>query len=236
MENIDKENKIETFEQVHVTVLRFRVSNKASTKYNDDENTKWYAKEVKELSSAAQITETLEEFMQGRILVSCETTPVTCKHNNDRDRDDTVDLIYTIFWKEGPNFREMELERRRSYSALEESFEKINEEADIQKEKEYEKQKQKGIGVYGYGTNRQPQENYSYGRNGQIGQYTQQNQTFQPNQSLMNQNMYGNMYGQNQGNIGFNNGQSNVGQLQEDKYEYNSGMLNVPNGLGRKFK
>lgn len=208
-------------EQIHVTVLRFRVSNKASTKYNDDDKTKWYAKEVKELSSAAQITETLEEFMLGRILISCEVTPITCKHNNDRDRDDTVDLIYTIFWLEGPNFKEMELSRRQHYSALEESFDKISEQANIEKEKEYERQKQKNMSLYGFGANRQ--QNYQ----NQMMEYTQMTNN---NYSMQNHN--------SQQSLNFSNGIMEYGQYpkEEEKKEFGDGILNVPNGLGRILK
>lgn len=119
---------------VQVTVLRFRVSNKASTTYDDDCKTSWYKQEIKQLSSAKQITETLNEFMRGRKLIDFQVTPITCKQNNDRDRDDTVDVLYTIFWEPDENFEMAEKERQYAYTALEESLDKIEEKADIHKE------------------------------------------------------------------------------------------------------
>ena len=119
---------------MEVTILRFRISNKASTIYEDDVKTSWYKQEIKQLSSSKQISETLSEFMKGRILLNCQVTPITCKQNNDRDRDDTVDVLYTIFWEPAEDFEEAEKERKMHYSALEESLEKIVERADKQNE------------------------------------------------------------------------------------------------------
>lgn len=103
----------------HISIFRFRISNKASSTYVDDTRTAWYGTEVKQLSSAVQITETLEKFIQGRKILSIEITPITCKQNHDRDRDDTVDLFYTILWEEDVDFGIEENKRKKDYSNLE---------------------------------------------------------------------------------------------------------------------
>lgn len=176
----------------HVSVLRFRVSNKASTTMAEDMKTSWWEMEVKQLSSTSQITEALDEFMQGRKLISFDVTPITCKQNRDRERDDTVDVLYTIFWEEDIDFQEKEQMRKSKYSALEMANDKIIEQANvIQQMKTQQSTKERHIPDFSIPT-QMPQTSWQKQPNGYETHMGMQNMSFGQGFGMGNQNMYNN--------------------------------------------
>ena len=82
-----------------VKVFKFRVSNAASAMHDDDKSSAYFIKIQKELVSEKDIEETINNFIAGKDIVDIKINNIDVQYHNNA-RGNTVDLIYTIMYKE----------------------------------------------------------------------------------------------------------------------------------------
>lgn len=84
---------------MEVKIMRFRVSNAASSPCSDDYGTGWYKRELNELDGISEIEEIINDFIYRKKVISIQVSTVDVKYHNNA-RGNTVDLIYTILYKD----------------------------------------------------------------------------------------------------------------------------------------
>lgn len=82
-----------------VKVFRFRVSNAASSPLKDDEYDKWFIQSKKELVSEKSIEQTINKFIEDKDVVDIKINNIDVRYHNNA-RGNTIDLVYTIMYKE----------------------------------------------------------------------------------------------------------------------------------------
>ena len=87
-----------------VRILKYRISNHTSTARPDDERMRGFAQAREELYDAEDLTYGVEKelfFLQknGAVDLTVQANPVTI-HRHNNGRSDTVDMYYTITYKE----------------------------------------------------------------------------------------------------------------------------------------
>lgn len=85
-----------------VKLFRFRVSNNTSIAFNGDKGTKWYIQDAKELHSEIVIENVINRFLLDKELISLNVSTVDVGYHNNA-RGNTIDLIYTITYKNKEN-------------------------------------------------------------------------------------------------------------------------------------
>lgn len=98
----------------HISVLRFRICNRASTPIRDDADCDWYAAETAVLFTAEEMSCFLDAFADGRIIWSAEPVFVRCGEPTEEGRDCTGDMVYTVLWSPAEDFAEAESRRAAS--------------------------------------------------------------------------------------------------------------------------
>ena len=86
-----------------IKTFRFRVSNASSMAFSDDEQKPWYREAQAELVTERDIdnkvNKYIHQYLDDKEIVNIIVTPVVV-HRHNNGRSDTVDLIYTIVYKE----------------------------------------------------------------------------------------------------------------------------------------
>ncbi len=82
-----------------IKVFRFRVSNWASHALKNDIGTTSYEEALSEIDDETTIENVVNDFIKDKTDVSIIVTPVEVSHHNNA-RGNTVDLVYTISYKE----------------------------------------------------------------------------------------------------------------------------------------
>ena len=82
-----------------VKIMRFCVCNATTVCCVGDENTSWYKDSVNEVSSIAEIENIVNDFIGDKVVVDIMVNTIDVLYHNNA-RSNTVDLIYTIVYKE----------------------------------------------------------------------------------------------------------------------------------------
>ena len=82
-----------------VKVFKFRVSNAASAPCKGDRFDDWFLEKQGELVSEKDIEETVNNFIACKDIVDIKINSIDVQYNNN-DRGNTVDIMYTIMYKE----------------------------------------------------------------------------------------------------------------------------------------
>lgn len=82
-----------------VKVFRFRVSNAASAMHDEDKSSRYFINLQKELVSEKSIEQTINKFIADRDVVDIKINNVDVNYHNNA-RGNTIDLVYTIMYKE----------------------------------------------------------------------------------------------------------------------------------------
>ena len=79
----------------------------------DDKRMMWFEKEAREVTSEREIENIVNDFLATHNVINIETETFTCRKNDDRLRDDDVDILYTITYSIEPEEYTRILEERK---------------------------------------------------------------------------------------------------------------------------
>ena len=82
-----------------VKIMRFCVCNCTTVCCTGDENTSWYKDSVNEVSSITEIENIVNDFIGDKVVIDIKVNTIDVLYHNNA-RSNTVDLIYTIVYKE----------------------------------------------------------------------------------------------------------------------------------------
>lgn len=83
---------------MYIKVFRFRVSNWSSSPCSDDRAKTSYYDAQAQLASENEIAKTINKFISDKNVISISVNTVDVAYHNNA-RGNTIDLIYTILWK-----------------------------------------------------------------------------------------------------------------------------------------
>lgn len=79
-----------------IKIFRFTINNRTCSDVEDDKRMMWFEKVAREVTSEKEIENIVNDFLATHNVINIQTETFTCRKNDDRLRDDDVDILYTI--------------------------------------------------------------------------------------------------------------------------------------------
>lgn len=101
-----------------IKIFRFTINNRTCSDVEDDKRMMWFEKEAREVTSEREIENIVNDFLATHNVINIETETFTCRKNDDRLRDDDVDILYTITYSIEPEEYSRVLEERKKQQKM----------------------------------------------------------------------------------------------------------------------